>query len=524
MVGGVVSNQPSKKQSTPLITLKRRSGSGEYQRWLAKQAAVEDTTAREKHHSYSYHNKIRESLWQVGNINLHNKIDKCHRNPKNANKTYQTTCRSPWCLGCRNYLYMQHYEKVVKRITHGKHVVNEIATTTPLHLTNHEKWLEQSQYTNNDLRHITGYVGLCFTNSEQLKDLMQEEDKRWRRIKRRLNKLTDQVYWIETAYELELVRWDKLKQAEQFDFKSKQMKQLIDYQIHWNKDDLYLRNPFLFVHWHGITNLPIEGIREVFQQEYWLNMDTWGSRWSERKGRDEKFLIKNRERITKTEPISGLYVQKLHKNKPLDKNIRKITSYPFKNPTRFKHSFIGSDYKNGEFLTPFELGGLMTIYDKFIGRQARGVFRSVSNDADVWFEVNERLLKLRDSGELRKKSLKHLSFDVQRLLLGIRRKGGGNMVKDLTPFIYQKHIAKNIQQQNREQNRKWEFQPIAKSKWEIEWMDKVELYGGSVLVGIDPSSRRAIYQQAIIPGSKFNEEEWEADTVELRKVMRKHSP
>ena len=496
---------------------KKQQQSELYKQWLARQGELEDTAAREKHLTRLYERKVQESLWQVNQPELASKIERCYRNPNNSNKRYQTTCRSPWCLGCRNFLYQQHFQKVVNRIQHGKHTVVEYQEQNPLLLTDTKQRLELSEYSNNDLRHITGIVGICHVDSKQLRDLLRGDDKRWRRIKRRLNKITKEVYWIECAYELELVAFDKLKANT--DIKSRkriQMTQLIEYEKHWNNDSLYSRNPFLFVHWHGITNLPMDELRQVFADEYWLNMDTWGERYNEKKQRNEKYLIKNRVRIDKTEKHTGLYIQKLKKNQTLEHNIRKITSYPFKNPTRFKHTFIGSDYSNGEFFTPWELGGLIAVYSKFIGRQARGVFRSIGNDAEVWFEVNQNLLRLAQSGKLRKKSLKEFSFILQKLLLKTKRRGGGNIANELTPFITDKYTRKRIIQDVKRDRGKWKFHPVALMQWEKDWIAKLEQYGGSVFGGIDQYGN-AVYGKGLIPGvsRKFDEQEWAEDSVKL---------
>ena len=54
----------------------------------------------------------------------------------------------------------------------------------------------------------------------------------------------------------------------------------------------------------------------------------------------------------------------------LDENIDKLSSYPFKDPIRFKHSFVGNDYrgsneKNYEFFEYEELSQLINIYKQF---------------------------------------------------------------------------------------------------------------------------------------------------------------
>ena len=75
----------------------------------------------------------------------------------------------------------------------------------------------------------------------------------------------------------------------------------------------------------------------------------------------------------------GLYVRKFIKNKEFDKNLKTLTNYPFKDVYRFKYSFRGSDYKNGEYLNKEELGKLISVYDELGGRGYRGLFREVDN-------------------------------------------------------------------------------------------------------------------------------------------------
>lgn len=111
-------------------------------------------------------------------------------------------------------------------------------------------------------------------------------------------------------------------------------------------------SPFIFVHWHGVSDLSNGELAKTFGSEYYIN--------------DEK-LFKTGD--------NGLYVQGLHKHKDIEENIRKVTSYPFKSQYRYKHSFKGSDHSNGEFFTNEELGGLVALYQDVQGRQWRRLRR-----------------------------------------------------------------------------------------------------------------------------------------------------
>ena len=143
---------------------------------------------------------------------------------------------------------------------------------------------------------------------------------------------------------------DTLKHFSQSDFKKSQMRELIR---HFKPQN----NLMVFVHFHSITNLTKDQIDEVFK-DYYLSM--------------EKPLIKTNKK-------NGLYVQSFRSTQSLDVNIEKLCSYPFKDPIRYKHSFKGSDYQNGEFFEDEELSSLMKLYQRFQKRNWRGLFRSVNH-------------------------------------------------------------------------------------------------------------------------------------------------
>lgn len=253
-------------------------------------------------------------------------------------------CQSLWCKQCR-LAASKHYEgRVWKRL-------NEKLIGNP--------------YTNTDLKHITGVVGVCNFDINELEKLLRDDNLRWRRMRRRFlqNLPISKSPFIECVYEFELVDWDNLKssQSDKSPFKKKQMEQLID----WYRPS---SNLILFVHFHGITNLNPSELFGVVRDEYWV---------------DGKPLIKTHSDV-------GWFVQSLHIDKPFDENIKKIASYCFKSPHRYKHSFIGSDYQNGEYIPQTHLSKLILIYQQIQKRSWRGLFRSISNP------ISEDIAQYRD--------------------------------------------------------------------------------------------------------------------------------
>ena len=456
---------------------------------------------RERFYSYHYKKKVDESLWNVGNFDLANRIENCGIHPKNKGvPNSNPVCKSPWCLGCRNRLYQRYYHKVRERLDHGKHQLKYFETLTPpLNLTEIHEGYEQSQYTNEDIRQINGVAGICGFNKDAVQHIIEEDYKRWRRIRRRLNKITGEVVWIEAVYELELVDWRKLKNStfKRSRDKIKQMEQLIE---HAGKEVLWEQNyfeyePFVFVHWHGLTNLTREQQIEVFKKDYFV---------------DGKKLYNHHEH--------GIYDQPLHRKKTLEMNINKICSYPFKNSMRYKHSYIGSDITNGEFFTPDELGKFISLYDEFIGRAGRQLFRSIGNDAVVWWEVNKRLVETAQSGKTRTPAMKGLSFVIQDLLVKIRKKGGGNMKGTLTPYINSILVRNKIKRSNWLY---WKFQPEELVGWEKDWDRKMrylkdpEGMEDSLTVSEQIDLRKEMKEQ------KKNRK-WKEDTKRLMRIMDKN--
>ena len=336
------------------------------------------------------HNKVRDALFEVGNLELWGKINTCFWNPFGRKYLDHTggivVCGSHYCSGCRNRIAINHLDRVKRRLDEGKWIREIFATThdpnDPVYYDEHtdsykfvidedirRDTITKEPYRNQDLNQINGVLGICTLRKEDLQSLIKEDKNRWRKINRRLQKETDGFYWIEVAYEIELVNWDYLKNAPESDFKKLQMKFLIE-----RFGKRYQHEPFLYVHFHGLTSLPKKRIHKVFGKEYFLDGI----------------------RVPKTNPYTGLYVQDLHKDKSIEKNVKRITSYPFKNAIRYKHSFIGSDFSNGEPFTHEELGGLITLNRDLYGRQGRTLFRSFSNDRSLFHEIEVHLLDIKD--------------------------------------------------------------------------------------------------------------------------------
>lgn len=266
----------------------------------------ENYDQREKSSSRLLLNRLKDALFEVDNIDLFNRIISCDAGQR---------CASLWCNHCRNQA-AQSSEKSIK------------------------SHIEKYQLLNQSLLHLTAPVGLCDLSVSSVKNILKEDGLRWKRIRKR------QSFWIEATYEFELVNLNFLMRSSGSEFKKKQIHHLVQ---HYRIPD----KEFLFVHWHGITDLTENKIGSVFRQEYHFG----------------------RDRLIKTSS-SGLYIQKLHEDKSLDNNIKKISSYPFKSVYRFKHSFKGSDYSNGEYFTNTELGNIVTLYQNIQGRQWRSLRRN----------------------------------------------------------------------------------------------------------------------------------------------------
>lgn len=348
---------------------KRKSSSQEVLEKLINQAYEDDYgSRREFPQPRSNSKKIDEGLFAVGNVDLRNKIKHCYLNPDNElrKKKYYVggICGSIYCKGCRNNLAHIHYSKVANRINEGDWKTEFLLKEEVSLFEEYENIFRQRKYTNNDFLHITGVCGITRLISKDVQSLIRADTKKWKKIRYNLNKIEDRVYWIECCYEFELVNWHYLRSAPESDYKKQQMKQLIE-----NNRTRFYGETFVFVHFHGITNLPRYKLKSVFGDCYYVG----------------------NKPLLKTNKDTGLYVQRLRSTNDLETNIRKITSYPFKEAYRFKHSFRGNDFTNGEYFTEEELGRLITIYHECSGRGYRSLFRSCCNELVTWNNVYNNL-------------------------------------------------------------------------------------------------------------------------------------
>lgn len=300
--------------------------------------------------------RVLRSVTQYGNDKLYKQIKRCGREFKIKgfrateydDGVRQSACCSLWCDSCRRSIQTLYGQRILgQRILPGK-LDTSIKRTSPDDIG--VSTFGTRFYDNKDLLHITGVLGICNVNINSLRDIINRDNLKWKRIRKRVNKygFTDDL-WIECVYEFELVNWRLLNKEDKDQYKRKQMEQIIERQK-------FQKDVFLFVHFHGLTNLTKDQLRNVFKDEYYHR---------------GKRLIKTDE--------TGLFVQSLHKNRTVEENVKRICNYPFKNPYGFKHSFIGSDYKSGEKFTFEELGELVSIYDQFQGRQHRSLMRTVEN-------------------------------------------------------------------------------------------------------------------------------------------------
>ena len=370
---------------------------------------IDETTTKQ-----SLKTKRRNGLFSIGRTDLYQRMDQCTFGD-NGQRKYKGVCGNVYCKGCRNQLSYQYYSMLWNRIECGRWIVEDLTTTTPLGYTETSKSLERSEYTNDDLLHITGVCGLSTLRPNDIQKVMKDDQKKWRRIRYNIDKQTDEHFWIESVYEYELVNWIHLEHSDESDYKKKQIKQLIE-----NYDKRFFNEPFLFIHFHGITNIPRDRLNDVFGYLYYING----------------------QRLIKTSKETGLYVQKLHSTKTLSENLKKMCSYPFKDPYRYKHSFRGNDFLSGEYFTDEELGKMIELYDHIGGRGHRKLFRSVSNELVLWERVyqtlnNELIHQSQRFKRWRKKRSQILPFVLilHRILSEIRKPKNGDLRQKTTSVI-----------------------------------------------------------------------------------------
>lgn len=249
--------------------------------------------------------RLEAALYEVDRQDVYRQIANCQQGQR---------CGSLWCHHCRDQASKAAAAKIFDRVN-------------------------LKGYGNDDLLHVTAPVRLAQFNLEDVNRVLHQDNLRWKRIRKKHD------FWIEAVYEFELVNYRYLMRSKGSNVKKSQMRQMVEAQRMKNAE-------FIFVHWHGITDLSHKDVHRVFGNEYYIG--------------DQKFR--------KTSD-SGLYVQGFHSEKDHDYNIRKLTSYPFKSAYRFKHTFKGSDYSNGEYFTTDELGTLIALYHDIQGRQWRRLRR-----------------------------------------------------------------------------------------------------------------------------------------------------
>ena len=288
--------------------------------------------------AWNLRERALRSLNENDKHDVSSKISNCTRF---RNGRREAVCGSLWCVPCREAATLAAYNRV-------------------------DKHIKKREYANHNLQHITGVVGLCNFNVGSLEQILNQDRLRWRRIRRRFSqsgKLEDggannhssgtpeeihHSFWLELVYEFELVNWQFLKGSTKDEYKQKQIE-------HLKTAFPDVGEKFLFVHFHGITSLNYEQLKEACGDEYYHS----GSK-----------LVKTND--------AGLFTQNLHANKPLQKNIEKMTSYPLKNPYGYKHSFKGNDHDTVEKFSSKELADLIVLYDDIQGRGWRSLFRSAA--------------------------------------------------------------------------------------------------------------------------------------------------
>ena len=277
-------------------------------------------------------------------------------------------CQSLWCNSCRKVAALTFEDRVKSHIDRGTYkngFIKNIEDQYSWYGKRSYEYLERGEYKNDDLLHITGVVGICATNSDDLGKLIKRDTGRWNKVRYQLRKTPyDQDNWIEVAYEIELVNWTFLRNSKEVgsEYKKQQIEQL---QKHYKVSG----NVILFVHWHGLTNLSKKQIQFVFGKHYYVGKD----------------------RFIKTDSECGIYIQSLHKDKTLEENVKRVCNYNFKNPVRYKHTFRGKEYKNGEYFSDEELGLLVVLYQRLQKRNWRGLYRTCVNDWNRELHSNREL-------------------------------------------------------------------------------------------------------------------------------------
>jgi len=312
--------------------LKKRSSSKESLEKIRNKIFELESSDRRSLYSISkkLRDKVKDSLLceEVNNVELWEKFNSCGYGREKK-------CGLFWCKRCREVVSRVYESKV-------RHCIDS-----------YRDWLGM-EVGNDDFNMLSGVLGLNRLDSNEIVDSIVSDRNRWKRIKRRMDKIGRPIF-ILSVYEFELVNGLFLMNSVGRDneFKKKMVRQLVDRD---SSNRFRLNDVYVFSHFHSISNLTEYELNNVCKKEFYVN--------------DSK--------LNKTMDC-GLYVRKFIKNKEFDKNLKTLTNYPFKDVYRFKYSFRGSDYKNGEYLNKEELGKLISVYDELSGRGYRRLFREVDN-------------------------------------------------------------------------------------------------------------------------------------------------
>lgn len=356
----------------------------------------DETKDRFEFISRSKKQRILNALKETKHYDLYEKIKLCYSTKRKRYRSGSGACKNVYCPSCRDLQAYLHQSNIRARIKEAQ-VELSIIKNQDVFLSETRTFIDSLQEpTNEDHLHITGYLGLTEPTVEAVKAKIKEDTNNWNKIRHNINKTKDKPLWIEVAYEFELVNWRYLRLAPASDYKKTQVEQM-------RQSQSITKDQSIFIHFHGMTNIHKEDLKCAFKDYYFF---------------DQKPLIK-------THQDTGLYVQSLHKSKPLFTNVQKLSSYPFKQAMRFKHSWIGSDHRTGEPFTSEELSLMIKLYDELQGAK---LFRSVTNGAKPWsrlsFIINQILTKAKDDKSLRnhdliKQCLPHLTI-IQSSILKTR--------------------------------------------------------------------------------------------------------
>ncbi len=279
--------------------------------------------------------RVQAALLSIGCNELADKIKNCGRGKK---------CQSIWCESCRNNAAETYKNKVKKQIDAGY------------------EWDYDKKSISDNLLHVTGHCEVCRFDIDSLRQAITRDAVNWRKMRERDASVG---IWGIATYEFELINCEFMLRSNGDKKKQESLAQMIKQarmQSLLSQDD----NQVLFVHWHGIFNATKDQIAKMVGDLYHVEYD---------KVKDGE-TVSVKERVKKTAE-SGLYVQNLREGKSLEVNIRRMTSYNFKNAIRYKHTFAGSDFKSGEEIDRQDLGRLIKLYSEVQGSNWRSLYREI---------------------------------------------------------------------------------------------------------------------------------------------------